>query len=257
MILLLGGTAETSAMAGLLAPLGRRTLALTATSTPLDTGQAHGAVRRAGKLDKDGLLALIRDEGAEAVVDVAHPYAAALHANARAAADEADIPYLAYSRPEARVEYEMLYHAESHQAAAELAFSLGGAVLLTTGSRNLTQYARMARHTGKKVVARVLDDPESLRACQMEGFNEDEIIAGRGPFSIEANLEHIEKYEIGALVTKDSGAAGGVPEKIEAARLAKIPVVMVSRPAGQAPGTFADMESLVAELRRRLGGSSE
>ena len=50
------------------------------------------------------------------------------------------------------------------------------------------------------------------------------------------------------LVTKDGGAAGGVPEKLEAARREGCEVVVVARPAESiaAGRTFSSVEALVA-----------
>jgi precorrin-6x reductase len=140
----------------------------------------------------------------------------------------------------------------SHGAAAGLAFSFGSPVLLATGSRNLTPYVLAARKAGLRVIARVLDNQESAQACRAAGLADDEVISGRGPFSVEENLKSVRAYGIGVLVTKDGGAAGGGPEKIEAARAADIPVVMIDRPAREMDGTYHDMDELITELKRLL-----
>jgi len=256
MILLIGGTAETGELGAGIVALGFQALALTATDTELDIGQAAGVERRVGRLDRDGLARLIQERGISAVVDASHPYAAQVRANARAAAVESHIPYLTYLRPFQEHDYDQLYRVDSHEAAAELAFTFGVPALLATGSRNITPYARMARRTGQKVIARVLDNPESLEACRMGGLSEEEVITGRGPFTVEQNLLTIGEHSIGVLVTKDSGAAGGVAEKIEAARTAGIPVVMVDRP-NHGPGeAFDDIGELLAALKSVLDGAN-
>ncbi|MDH5510982.1 MAG: precorrin-6A reductase [Nitrospinota bacterium] len=255
MILLVGGTAETGSLGAGIAALGYRTLALTATDTELNTGQTAGVERRVGRLDKDGMVRLIKERGISAVVDASHPYAAQVRANARAAAVESRIPYLTYVRPAQDHDYDQLFRVDSHEAAAELAFSFGAPTLLATGSRNITPYARMARRTGQKIIARVLDNPESLDACRMGGLSDDEVITGRGPFTVEQNLLTIGEHAIGVLVTKDSGAAGGVMEKIEAARSAGIPVVMVDRPDHGPGEAFDDIGGLLAALKSALEGA--
>ena len=116
-------------------------------------------------------------------------------------------------------------------AAAKVAFSFGLPVLLTTGSRNLEPYVNEANAKGIRLVARVLSHPSSIEACRKAGISDDNIVSGRGPFSVEENLAIIKRYGIGVLVTKDSGIAGGVPEKLEAAHLAGCRVVLVQRPA--------------------------
>lgn len=51
-----------------------------------------------------------------------------------------------------------------------------------------------------------------------------------GTFGTELNEALIRQYDIGVLVTKESGQAGGFPEKIRAAEHTKIPVVMIQNP---------------------------
>jgi precorrin-6x reductase len=64
---------------------------------------------------------------------------------------------------------------------------------------------------------------------------------------VEQTVGVIRHHGIGVLVTKDGGAEGGVPEKLEAARLAGCEVVVVARPQEQAPAdhVFSDIRALV------------
>ena len=74
------------------------------------------------------------------------------------------------------------------------------------------------------------------------------MVAHRGPFSLEDNLVVLRQREIGIVVTKDSGEAGGLPEKLEAARRCGCQVVVVGRP--QPPqGVFHSIEALKGALR--------
>jgi precorrin-6A/cobalt-precorrin-6A reductase len=61
------------------------------------------------------------------------------------------------------------------------------------------------------------------------------------------NRATIRKYGIGVVLTKDSGTAGGVPEKLEAARLEGCRVVVVRRPE-QTGEYFDQMEPLLKTL---------
>jgi precorrin-6A/cobalt-precorrin-6A reductase len=96
----------------------------------------------------------------------------------------------------------------------------------------------------------MLHHPEALAACKQAGLAEAERIFGRGPFSLEQNRTLIRQYGIGVLVTKDSGRAGGVAEKLEAARLEQCRVIVVQRPEETTDNTFDDMDRLVVALRQ-------
>lgn len=248
MILLLGGTSEAATIAAALAAAGVRVLVSTATELASSVGVSPLVAVRTGALDDEGLGALIAETRARAVVDATHPYASAVTQNAQRAAARACVPYLRYLRPAALEGEAGIVAAADHAQAAASAFLPGRPVLLTIGTRNLMPYLREARRTGVPVVARVLPSPESLRACAAAGLSAGQIVAGQGPFSVEQNVDVIRRHGIGVLVTKDGGAAGGVPEKLEAARREGCEIVVVARPeeANMTGSSSVDIEALVA-----------
>ncbi len=56
------------------------------------------------------------------------------------------------------------------------------------------------------------------------------VIAMQGPFSRELNGALYDMLDIRVMVSKDSGAAGGVPEKVIPALERDLHVVMIERP---------------------------
>jgi precorrin-6A/cobalt-precorrin-6A reductase len=250
MILLIGGTSETAPLAFGLAEAGYEVLVSTATAAPLAIGDHPRISRRAGRLDEDGLVAFGKEIGIRAIVDAAHPYSVAAHAAAQNAAQRLGIPCLVFRRPEALTSESPVRFAAGHDEAAEMAFAEGRPVLLTTGSRNLVPYAEAARRTGVSLAVRVLDSSESLAACQAAGIPEERIIAGRGPFSLEENLAAIRRFDIGVIVTKESGRAGGFDVKLVAARQANCRLIVLRRP--ETPSydpAFVHPAALIAALQ--------
>ncbi len=230
MILLLGGTSEAGTIAAALAAAGVRVLVSTATDLSSSVRLTRSVAVRTGPLDEAGLHALIVAVRAQAVVDATHPYASAATRNAQQAADRAGVPYLRYQRPPAAGARNGVVCAGDHEEAARRAFLFGRPVLLTIGTRHLAPYLRESVSTFVPVVARVLSTPEALQACAAAGLPNERVVAGRGPFSVLQNVEVIRHYGIGVLVTKDGGTAGGVPEKLEAARREGCEIVVVARP---------------------------
>ena len=100
MILLIGGTSETAPLASGIAAAGYEVLVSTATDVPLAIEEHSRIRRRTGRLDEEGLVALAREKGIRAIVDAAHPYAAAAHAAAQNASERLGIPCLVFRRPE-------------------------------------------------------------------------------------------------------------------------------------------------------------
>jgi len=253
MILLLGGTSDTPPIALRLAADGYRVLVSRATDVPLETGHHPNIESRSGQLDEHSLGELVERRGIRAIVDATHPYAVTIRAAAGRVAKDKGLPYLCFVRP-AAVEpatpgVEM---AADHPSAAVAAFGRGRPVLLTTGTRNLAPYATQARRTELPLVARVLDRPQSLEACLRAGIPREHILVGRGPFSVDDNRRHLRDFRIGVLVTKDSGAAGGVVEKLEAARAENCHMVVVARPALGNQQAIADVDRLIEALAAAL-----
>jgi len=250
MILLIGGTSETAPLASGIARAGYEVLVSTATDAPLAIEDHPRLRRRTGRLDEEGLVALAGEQGIRAIVDAAHPYATAAHAAVQDAAKRMGIVCLIFRRPEAETSGMPVHIAADHREAAALAFADGRPVLITTGSRNLAPYAEAARRTGIPFAVRVLDAPESLAACRAAGIAADRIVAGRGPFTLEANLAAIRRFGIGVIVTKESGRAGGLDAKLAAAREADCLVVVIRRPeASAAELSYESPAALIAALR--------
>jgi precorrin-6A/cobalt-precorrin-6A reductase len=198
---------------------------------------------RCGILDEQGIECLIRNEKITAVVDATHPYAEAVSQNAWRACQKTSIRYLAYERPCASV--GAAHRVSNHQAAAKQAFSFGRPVFLTIGVRNLAPYVAEARSHGIALKARVLKHPDSEAACHEAGLSDTEILCADGPFTVEENICHLRGF--GVLVTKESGEAGGVDTKVEAARQCGCEVVVLERPKRPMPG-YTSVETLVQAL---------
>ncbi len=250
MILLLGGTSHTAEVAERIATLGYAVLVSTATEIELATGSHPSIRRRSGRLQYDELVTLIRDNGVVAVIDVTHPFATIVRENARKAAEELTIPYLTFIRPRLDYDCDKIHWADDHEGAAKLAFSFGRPVLTTTGSKVLEPYAWWSRETGTPLIARVLDYGPSISACREAGLDTSLVIARRGPFSVDDNLEQIKQYDIGVIVTKESGKAGGVGEKVEAAKEAGCELIVVRSPVDKGAGLFETIDGLINEFKK-------
>lgn len=248
MILLLGGTTEAAPIATALAEEGHKVLLATATDMPLRGRFPDSVERIAGKMDEDEMAGLVQNRRIRAVVDATHPYASAVSENAWRACGRMKIPYLAYERPGGVTDGPDIHRVGDHEEGAKVAFSFGNPVLLTIGVRNLSPYVSAARETGFPLVARVLDQSESLDVCRHAGLGAGEVVGANGPFSVEENLALIQRYRIGTLVTKDSGNAGGVGEKVIAARKARCRIVVVDRPGRPQPGA-GTIPELIGTLR--------
>lgn len=252
MILLLGGTSESVFLAGRLAEQGYPVLVSTATDVP-QAFRSHPLIsKRNGELNEKELSHLVRSQDIRAIVDATHPYARQIKTLAQKTAQALAIPYFLWDRPEVVPRDQGFLFAKDHEQAAGLAFSISKPVLLTTGSRNLGPYVEQSVLTHVPLWVRVLPQVSSLEACRLAGIQEDHVLTGHGPFSVEDNKEVIEKYSIGVLVTKDSGVLGGVLEKLKAARQERCQVVVIERPKGLAVKGYQRIEDLLEALNQTI-----
>ena len=127
------------------------------------------------------------------------------------------------------------------QASAD---SKEGNILLTTGSKELGIFA--SKLDKNRLFVRVIPTESSIEKCRLEGIEESHIIALKGPFSEETNIEHIRRYNIKYLVTKESGAGSGFSEKMSAAEKEGVEVFIIRRPGD----TGMSMEEVILSLKK-------
>lgn len=204
---------------------------------------------RVGRLDLQMMKDLVK--GFDFVIDATHPYAAVATRNIREACEAAEVEYFRLIRPSS--EYGGAVLVEDADAAAEYLNNTAGNILITTGSKELALFSRVDNYQ-KRCFARVLPTVEAIESCNAMGLKGENIICMQGPFSHLMNLATIKETNAKYLVTKDSGAAGGISEKLSAAAEAGITAVMISRPK---EGTGFGYGQLTKIFDRRFGVKPE
>jgi precorrin-6A/cobalt-precorrin-6A reductase len=188
-----------------------------------------------------GLVAWLREQRIDAVVDATHPFAGTITRNAVAATSRLGVPLLVLRRPgwTARPG-DRWHHADTPAGAAALLPGLGRRAFLTTGRGDLGPFAEL----GLFCLIRSIDPPEPPLPPHHR------LLLDRGPFTLEAERALLRDHRIDVLVTKDSGGPATAP-KLTAAREAGLPVVVVRRPPPP-PGVplVGDPESAARWVRR-------
>jgi len=246
-ILLLGGTTEAREIARVLREMGQTVLLTVVTG--YGAALAHDdAETHIGALEPATLAALVRT--AEMVVDATHPFATVISQIAIAVCAENGVPYLRFERPGSALPPDVL-PAATADAAAEAAVRLadGGTIFLTVGSKTLLPYVTAARAAGTPLLARVLPTADVLGACERLGLQPREMLAMQGPTSRELEEALLRHFAAAVLVTKESGSAGGVLDKLDAAHAVGIPTVVVSRPRLAYPRVVGTVVEVLDYLR--------
>ena len=202
---------------------------------------------RVGALNRAEMLDLMQSLRPRRVIDATHPYAVQVQANIRFCCSKLDIPLTRIERPaDAQDDWRKLVHTvrDAHEAADALT-ETEGPIFLTTGSHTLSVYTRVI--PPERLYVRVLPTMESLRLCQEAGILPSHICAMQGPFSQDLNLALFKELHIRTMVTKDSGAAGGLMEKVRAALALDIDILLIRRPNPE----HSDMKDSCGEQNAR------
>lgn len=248
-ILVLGGTGEGRLLAEQLARDPRydsllsfagRTSSLVRPTLPHRVGGFGGA---------EGLADFLRAGAYQALVDVTHPFAARISSNAVAAARAADVPLIRLSRPawERRPGDDWIEVSSMAEAARALG-DPARRVFLSIGKQELAAFAPAPHH---HYLVRAIDQiPLTLPHAKL--------LSARGPFALHDELQLLQSERIELLVSKNAGTAATYP-KIQAARMLRIPVIMVQRPLVPAAHEVQTLDELTQFLEalhtrsKRLG----
>ena len=250
-VLVFGGTSEGREIIEWLASLGTcNVVACQATaygsSLLPDSPRVTALTER---LDEQAMVDLMTSKPFACVVDATHPYAAIVSANAAAAAEHVGLPLVRVARAGVDAEsVEPFIHAVADVIeAAELAASMEGNILLTTGSKDLAAFTSAIPDASERVFARILPVRDSLDHALELGIPVKNIIAMQGPFTQNLNEALITSFDIRIMITKASGTAGGFEEKVEAARTCGIELIVIEPPSDDAGVALARAQELIKE----------
>ncbi|MBC7968906.1 MAG: cobalt-precorrin-6A reductase [Verrucomicrobia bacterium] len=243
-VLILGGTGDAIALAAQISMLANVTVMTSLAGRTLQPVAPVGNVRVGGFGGADGLAAYLREHGIDVLIDATHPFAAQMSWNAAAAATTIDILHLMLVRPEwKKVTDDRWLEVESVEAAAQAIPMAAKRVFLTIGRQQLAPFAPL---TECWFLMRSIDPPASDLPLP-----KGKLLLDRGPFTLDSERELLKKYEIEAIVSKNSGG-DATYAKIIAARELGMSIVMVQRPAMPPGARASDVDSAVQWLKQRL-----
>ena len=203
----------------------------------------------AGRKDDAAMEALIAETGAQLLIDATHPYADAVTKSLRAVCEKTGTEYVRLLRAAEHAGTEQCVFVPDTAAAAAYLNTVEGNVLLTVGSKELPGYTCVKDYE-TRLFARILPIPSGVQQATDCGFKGKNLIAMQGPFSEELNIAMLRALDARYLVTKDTGSAGGFPEKLAAAQKCGVQCVVVARPLEE---TGLGLDECLAMLERRFG----
>lgn len=189
-----------------------------------------------GKMDEKQMSDEIKAIHPDIVIDATHPYATQVTHNIKEACDSRNIFYVRVLREENTVEAgnnaDNIIYTETMKDAVRLLNDdrfIHKNVLMTTGSKNIPEYVYI-KDFKDRLYLRLLPNPQMMESAIQAGIMPAHLIGMQGPFSQELNEAVIRQFNIGVLVTKESGNNGGYEEKISAALNTGTDCIVIRRP---------------------------
>lgn len=245
-LLVVAGTADGAAY---IAAQPKETEIVATTFSPLGAAciaPRAGLKTVAGALDEAGFARLLAAERPDFLVDLSHPFAVEVSANAKAAAASQNVPYLRYERAAAADPDANIIRAADFAAAVALLADMPGNILLTVGSKTIPQFMALPDFA-ERVYMRVLAASRVLRELEELGVDPAHVFAMKGVASAELNIALARFCRAAVIVSKESGTAGGLNEKLAAAKELGIPLLLIERPKtdGAAYTSFAAIDRVI------------
>lgn len=241
-VLILGGTAEARAVAGMLHARGVPVITSLA-GRILNPALPVGEVRIGGFGGVDGLVGWLENHRVCAVVDATHPFAQRISANAAQSADITGIPMLTLRRhPWEPQPGDQWIDVPDVTGAANAVAALSSQrpdfkVFLTTGRQDVHVFSHIAEAW---FLIRLVDPPEREVPPRCT------IMRSRGPYTLAGERELLRDNDIDVVVTKNSGGEL-VRAKLDAARELSLPVIMVARPVTGGNGVLVHTATEAAQ----------
>ncbi len=243
-MLILGGTAEARMLAERLA--ARRDLDITLSLAGRTASPARQPVRvRVGGFGgAAGLADYLLRERIGMLIDATHPYAEIISANAAAAAQKSNVPFVALRRPLwVAVAGDRWTEVSTVSDAVQALGKYPRRVFVTLGRKELAPFAAAPQH---HYLIRSVDpvDPPLL-------LPHVSYVTARGPFAEADDRALMAAHWIDVVVAKNSGGSATYG-KIAAARAVGVEVIVLRRPPAPDAPTVATVEGVLAWLDHAL-----
>jgi precorrin-6A/cobalt-precorrin-6A reductase len=246
-LLILGGTGDAHQLAAATQQISGLTVISSLAGRTQQPILPMGQVRTGGFGGEQGLIDYLQNHEIDLVIDATHPFARQISENVVTAVAALKLPFLVLERSAWQQNPDDNWlEVAGHQAATKLLPSLGQRIFLTIGRQELGFYAHLQ---DLWFLMRSIDPPDPT------AMPPGELLLAKGPFDLAAERELLLKYNIQAIVSKNSGGSATYA-KILAARELGLPVVMIQRPPAPLGDRATTLEQAIEWLHQQLGYST-
>lgn len=246
MILVFGGTTEGKQVIELLTTA--EISFVYSTKTKIKLADTSYMKYRFGALEVQELKAFIEQNGIDLIINAAHPFATSLHDTIQLSQGNIPVIRLERTYPK-RTKHALVKYVHNYTEALKVLRQYENKRLLAlSGVQSIPQLVSF--WSQNPTYFRILNRSVSLAIAEQNNFPSHQLILGLSDQSLSTEVKTIEGYEIGVVLTKESGVSGGLSVKIEAALACKIPIIIIEKPV--LPDSF-HMVDTVKELEKVVG----
>ncbi|MBF4693250.1 precorrin-6A/cobalt-precorrin-6A reductase [Fusibacter ferrireducens] len=250
MILVLGGTHETTEVCTLLNQLGLEHVL----SVTTDFGaKLYGHLSTEcliTRFEPDTLEAYITQNEIGLIIDATHPHASVVKAMASSVAHKMNLPYILYQRAvdlEIDLKMAMPTFESMAQAIAHVrSYSDEKTHILITGIKHIREWK--AAFDVNQLYFRIMPSLESLKICLDEKIPAGNIVAIKAPCSIAFNQTLFKDFEIDYFVFKNSGAGSAFKQNIDSLEGTDVIPICIQPVVSKTSESCGDLNALKSKL---------
>jgi precorrin-6A/cobalt-precorrin-6A reductase len=227
LILVFGGTTEGKKAAKFLEKEALPYFYSTKTEIEFDKGQ-FGSYRF-GAFSAAELIVFCQEKKINTIIHASHPFAEILHQTIAEASSFLSLPVIRFERqyPVKSVSKDVIYVKNYAEAIDYLNTKKIEKLLALTGVQTIEKLESYWKKNN--TYFRILPRESSLAIAEKAGFPKENLILEFPSDDLNYEIEILKKYNCQAVITKESGESGFLSTKIEAARICKIPIVIIER----------------------------
>jgi precorrin-6A/cobalt-precorrin-6A reductase len=244
-VLILGGTRNARDLAILLSNNGQNETRLDVMTSlagrTQEPDRTFGNTRIGGFGGAEGLAKYLREEKIDLLVDSTHPFATRISQNAAEASKITGVNRLILNRPKWEKHPGDIWIACKNLDEAAQKLPGGAVAFLALGHQHLNRFSTRG---DVRFIARMLDEPQS--AVQLPNHA---LVIGKPSHLASDEAQLFIRHAITHLVCRNSGGTL-IYAKIEAARLLKLPILMIARPPSPTGNCFDNIAELASEIIR-------
>ena len=201
------------------------------TKTEINFEGSEWAHYRFGVFDFQGMDAFCLENNVQVIVNASHPFASELHQTIHLLSQSRSITVLRYEREYAeRVKSNLVTYLPSYESVLQyLEEKKIKSLLALSGVQSIKKLKPYWQN--RQAIFRILPRDSSLLIAQESGFPLENLIAEFPASDITHEISIIKKYAIECILTKESGASGFLPTKIEAALKMQIRILILKKPS--------------------------